>query len=65
MPYSFPSRFRSEPLRRLTLLTALVGGLLAGLPGCSNDETGTLVPPVAVNPNRIGVPQAGIFPEGI
>jgi sugar lactone lactonase YvrE len=60
MSYPSSSRSHSAPLRRLTLLTALAGGLLAG---CSNDDEPAVTPPTA--PARISVPQAGIFPEGI
>ncbi|GAB3661021.1 hypothetical protein GCM10027594_31090 [Hymenobacter agri] len=60
MLHSFTSQTNAVPLRRLTLLTALAGSLLAG---CSKDDTPAMTPPVA--PARISVPQAGIYPEGI
>jgi sugar lactone lactonase YvrE len=51
-------------LPRFVRLTALLVGLLGVLPGCSDDADDEPPTPVA-GPNRISVPKAGVFPEGI
>ena len=63
MLHPFLSRSHSAPLPRMVLLTALAGGLLGLLPGCSKDDEPTT--PTVTNPDRISVPQAALHPEGI